>query len=106
MLQRESLLGVGGPADPMGLVYPVRYSDGDRFPEEARAIEQQVSFTDWRYPYPQFSMSLAYLDFHSAVTKMAEDLAGRLGNVPEWQPDWPIVRPDLPERLPAALPRL
>lgn len=106
MLQRERLLGIGGPADPMGLVYPVRYSDGDRFPEEARSVEQQVSFTDWRYPYRQFSESLAYLEFHTAVVKMAEYLAGRLDNVPQWQADWPVVRPGSPEPSPAALPRL
>ena len=106
MLQRERMLGIGGAADPMGLVYPVRYSDGDRFPEEARSVAQQISFTDWRYPYPQFSESLAYLDFHAAVVRMAEYLAGRLGNVPKWQADWPVVRPDSPESSPTMLPRL
>jgi TIR domain len=93
MLLREQLLGIGSPANPIGLVYPIVFSDGDSFPPETRRV-QQVCFKDWRVPYPHFRKSVQYVDFHWAVVRVAEDLAKRLPSCPIWRRDWPIAKID------------
>ncbi len=106
MLLRERALGIGGPANPIGLVYPIRFSDGDSFPPEAQRVQQEACFKDWRIPYPHFKESVKYLDFHQAVVRLAESLAERLQFCPTWQRDWPVARV---EEVPApilSLPRL
>jgi hypothetical protein len=106
MLLREQILGIGGSQDPMGLVYPIRFSDGDRFPAEARNVQQEMSFKEWRLPYRQFAESPKYLDFHQAVVELAERLAPRFDHPPPWQPHWPVERPDPQDSGPTGLPRL
>ena len=106
MLLREQILGIGGAQEPMGLVYPIRFSDGDRFPAQARNVQQEMIFKEWRYPYPQFTESVKYLDFHQAVVELAERLAPRFDDPPPWQPDWPSEWPEPPEPGPSGLPRL
>jgi hypothetical protein len=103
MLRRQELLRIDSSR---GLVYPIRFSDGDTFPPEARNVLQETSFKEWRLPYPQFAESQKYLDFHQAVVALAERLATRLANPPPWRPDWPILRPDPYELQFAQLPRL
>lgn len=106
ILDRERMLGLGGPNSARGLVYPIRFSDGDKFPIEAKNVLHEMSFKEWRLPYPQFAESQKYLDFHQAVVKLAERLAPRFDSPPPWQPDWPILRPDPIEPPPADIPRL
>lgn len=89
ILLRERALGIGGHTT--GLVYPIRFSDGDSFPPEAQRVQQEASFKDWRIPYPHFKESIRYLDFHQAVVRLAERLAERLPSCPAWQHDWPIA---------------
>lgn len=103
MLQREALLGID---ESRGLIYPIRFSDGDTFPLEAQNVQQETSFKEWRLPYPQFAESQKYLDFHQAVVGLAERLAARLTSPPPWRPDWPTLRPDPDEPRLAQLPRL
>jgi len=104
MRRREQVLRACGLQNP--LIYPIRFSDGDRFPPEARNVQQEVSFKDWRLPYPQFEGSPKYLDFHQAMIDLAERLAPRFDNPPAWQSDWPTELPNPQEPLPAKLPRL
>jgi TIR domain len=106
MLRRQELLGIGGPQAPGSLVYPIRFSDGDSFPPDARGIQQEMIFTPWRYPYPQFAQSPKYLDFHDAVVELAVRLTSRLEHSPPWQDDWPSEFPEPAAQRPAALPRL
>jgi hypothetical protein len=103
---REQVLGLGRGQRPLGLVYPIRYSDGARFPAEARHVQQEMIFKDWRYPDPQFAESQLYLGFHQAVVTLAERIAYRLDDSPPWDPDWPIMLPEPPEPTPTDLPRL
>lgn len=104
--RREQALGLGGPGNPLGLIYPIRFSDGDRFPAEARNIQHEMIFKDYRYPYPQFAESQKYLDFHRAVMEFAERLAQRFDDPPVWRADWPIELPEPSDPVPAGLPRL
>jgi hypothetical protein len=106
MVARERLLGIPGPQTTRGLIYPVVFADGDSFPLEARQVQARVDLTRFGFPYPQFSQTSAYLDFHTNVRAIAKDLAERLPLAPPWQENWPIRRPE-PFALPqAALPRL
>lgn len=103
---REDVLGLGGSERPLGLVYPIRYSDGARFPTEAQSIQQEMIFKKWRYPDRQFAESQLYLGFHKAVVKLAERVAERLDAAPPWDPAWPVVEPDPPDPDPTHIPRL
>jgi hypothetical protein len=108
MAARERVLDVGGAHRPSTrLVFPIRYSDGESFPDAAKEIEQDEIFKDFRYPYPQFRDSQKYLPFHDAVVDLAQRITTRLPNVPPWDPDWPTAFPDLPpDPGPSSLPRL
>jgi hypothetical protein len=104
MRARELMLRESGWTTP--LTYPIRYSDGDRFPVEARDLEQETCFKEYKFPYKQFAESQRYLDFHEAVSKLAERLAGRLDDPPPWRADWPVRRPEPVPAEPTLLPRL
>jgi hypothetical protein len=92
MLLREQALGIGGLSKLPGLIYPIRFSDGNSFPAEAQQVQQELSFKDWRFPYLHFKDSILYLDFHRAVVRLAENIAERLQLCPPWQSDWPVAR--------------
>jgi hypothetical protein len=107
MSLREDVVGIGGPSGLPGLVFPIRFSDGNSFPPEARRVQQELSFKAWRFPYLHFRDSPLYLDFHQAVIRLAEILAERLQLCPPWQRDWPIARHEEDIAVPAlSLPRL
>jgi hypothetical protein len=106
MIARERMLGIPGPQATQGLVYPVVFADGDTFPPEAQQVQKRVDLSRFGFPYPQFSETPAYLEFHAKVRAIAEDLAARLPLAPAWQGNWPIQRPQPLDPLRAALPRL
>lgn len=106
MRARERALGIPGPGRPRGLVYPVVYSDGESFPPEARAVQDRRDLSAFGFPYPQFSQTPAYLEFHATVRSIAAELAASLGDAPPWQAEWPIERPEPFERPTARIPRL
>ena len=101
MILRERMLNTD-----TGLIFPLTFSDGDKFPDSAKA-RQCRSMKTWAYPYAQFAESPAFLPFHDEVKTIAIELAARLDAVPEWSPEWPIERPDsVPSAFPAELPEL
>ena len=106
MLAREKSLGIPLGGQTRGLIYPVVYSDGDSFPEEARTVQSRFDLSEYGFPYEQFNRTDAYLEFHVKVKSIAIDLARRLGAAPSWQADWPVCRPEAFPSPPAALPRL
>jgi hypothetical protein len=101
---REELVGMASPAKPQGLIYPVIFCDSKNFPEYAHERRMQ-DLKRWNQPYPQFQNSLAYLDFHSAVERIAEELADLIDQAPQWQPNWPVEMPTPEPPLPPSLPR-
>jgi hypothetical protein len=106
MRAREQLLGIPAPGVTLGLIYPVVFADGDSFPADARVRQSRFDLSRFGFPYPQFSATPAYLDFHDTVQSIAREIAGRLAQTPPWQDGWPVQRPE-PFALPkAALPRL
>ena len=97
MLEREKALGLRPGGDP-GLVYPVVFSDGEHFPEEAKKMQYRTDLRDFAYPYPQFRTSEKYLNFHDRMVGIANDIKDRLARTPKWDGSWTEVRPE-PEPL-------
>jgi len=93
MSAREQEFGIKLDGLP-GLVYPVVYSDGDYFPEEAKRTQQKRDLQDYAYPYAQFKNSEKYLIFHDKVAEIAKDLEKWLRRIPDYSSDWQSVRPE------------
>lgn len=107
MRERERRLGLGNDQNPTLLVHPVRFADGEHFSEDAREV-QHIDFREWNVPRPMdaFQRTGPYEGFYQAVQELARTLAGRRDHVPEWEPDWPILRPDPVAGPPSSVPRL
>jgi TIR domain-containing protein len=105
MRARERLLGLASAERPQGLVYPILYSDSDNFPMAAKEISRW-DFKDLAMPEPVFQKSRAWIRFHWRVSELAEDLVRLLREVPEWQPDWPLIEQPEPVLMkPPPIPR-
>jgi TIR domain len=106
MILRERVLNMTTVETPGGLIYPLIFSDGKRFPDSAKKREGR-SMKSWSYPYEQFSNTPAYLDFHDEMRVVASELATRLESIPAWNARWPIERPEAGLAAePASLPAL
>ncbi|MCP2167244.1 TIR domain-containing protein [Goodfellowiella coeruleoviolacea] len=99
MQEREKMLGLASLSLPQGLIYPILYSDSENFPLDGRMISW-VDFKEFAHPDPPFQTTGMFVDFHREVTKLATDLVQLLKQVPEWQPDWPIVEEPKPVLIP------
>ena len=106
MLERQSRLAQAGHRLERGLVYPVVYSDGKHFHARAKETQYKWNLSAFTYPYPSFKESAAYLQFHDAVMLIAQEIEHHLGEVPDWQPDWPIVVPQPSPAARVGLPRI
>jgi hypothetical protein len=105
MAQREELVGMATLEKPQGLIYPVIFCDSKNFP--AYAHERRMrNLHRWSMHWPQFQDSLAYLDFHHEVALLAEELEEVIDQAPEWQPDWPVAKPEPGWLAPPKLPKL
>lgn len=105
MRAREQLLGLRTPERPWGLILPIRYHDGKRFPEETRGIQMR-DFTNFNVPAPAFQETRDYTDFIREVQSFAEEIAERLASVPQWQAGWPVELPDVSAPYHFGVPRL
>ena len=98
---REQALGLFDAGDPQGLVYPIRYADGDHFHPEARINHCRADFSKYNYPDESFRLTPKYLEFDDRVTDMAIELVARLQALPPWRSDFPVVEP--PALAPAVM---
>lgn len=104
MAERERLFGLNTAEQPHGLIYPILYSDSENFPDFVRGRAWR-DLKKWNRPDLVFQQTPGFIDFHDQVESIAIDLAKRLPRVPDWQPDWPVYRPDPVVRQPTPLPR-
>jgi hypothetical protein len=105
MAEREEVLGMCSSQIPEGLIYPVIFSDSRTFPTYAKKRRMR-NCRNWNQPYPQFQASMAYLQFHEELSRIAEELVDFIEQAPEWRADWPVSMPK-PEALPrVSFPRL
>jgi hypothetical protein len=73
------------------LIAPVRFYDGDYFPDEAKAV-QQADFRDFGSTVSSFWQCDRAEEFERTLLKaFAVSLAGVVKRAPAFQPDWPIV---------------
>ncbi len=99
---RELHLGL----DQGGLVYPVRYFDGDLFPEEAKRF-QSKDLRSYNCPEPVFAKTKKYVRLDALAQEICVELASRVERAPAWQDGWPVVAlPDAPAAPKVPLPRL
>jgi hypothetical protein len=92
--ERERQLGLFGPEHPLGLVYPIRYADGDHFHPEVQAAQCRIDFRSLNYPDEVFRSSPKYMAFDDQIQEMANELIPRLGSLPEWRNTFPVVEPE------------
>ncbi|ROP38194.1 TIR domain-containing protein [Saccharothrix texasensis] len=95
MLEREKVLGIANPGQPMGLIYPILYSDSDNFPPEGKERSWQ-NFKEFANPDPPYQETREFIHFHREVNRVAADLVELLHQVPPWRDDWPDVDPPDP----------
>lgn len=91
--RREQQLGRFSPQNPQGLVYPVRYADGEFFDPEAKQTQWKRDFSQLNYPDESFRDSAKYMEFDDLVKAMAQELVHHLVNLPPCRDDFPIVEP-------------
>ncbi|WP_216209210.1 TIR domain-containing protein [Amycolatopsis aidingensis] len=99
MCERERVLGLAGSDCPQGLIYPILYSDSNNFPEKG-TMRAWWDFKDVAMPEAVFQVSPGWSNFHEKVVRFAEDLSELLKQVPDWQPDWPVIRSPQPLLMP------
>lgn len=104
MARREEIVGMASLEKPQGLIYPVIFCDSKNFPKYALERRMQ-NFKAWNQPYQQFQNSMAYLDFHREVERIAIELVELIEQAPEWRPDWPVHTPVPDPPSPPTLPR-
>ena len=91
--KREAKLSLFSDEHPQGLVYPVRYAEGDSFHSDAQIAQCCKDFSRLNYPDEAFRQSVKYLEFDDLVKQMAEELLERLREIPRWRSNFPVVRP-------------
>jgi hypothetical protein len=95
MAAREQALGLASSDLTRGLIFPVLYADSQNFPEYGldRMWHDMKGLDN---PELMFQQTLDWLEFHKRMRRIATDIEQMLRQVPPWQPDWPIVRPEVP----------
>jgi len=107
MLAREKNFGFRTPQNPKGLIYPVKFFDGELFPEKAKRT-QHIDLEEWNNPYLNFKDTKRYDGFVRKMQEVAKEVAKLVPIAPPWQTDFPIVIPqqyEEPEGL-TELPKL
>jgi hypothetical protein len=91
MCLREKALRIApGRGEP--LVWPIRFADGDFFPDDAKKT-QHVDMAKWAWSEEAFRRTEGYHEFERAVRDFAERLGARLQRAPAWDAKWPVARP-------------
>jgi TIR domain len=97
--EREKQLGLIGPGRTQGLIYPIRYADGDHYHHDLQVTQCNMDFSSLNYPDEVFSRCPEYIQFDRLVQDMARELISLLKRLPAWQDNFPIV---LGETMPPA----
>ena len=104
MMKRHQVLGLGTDEQPQGLVYPVKYFDGQHFPAEEKS-KQMNDFVDFSCPFACYKDTSSYVEFNTRVQQLAMELADMIQRAPACQ-DWPVSIPTEAEPFAMEIPRL
>jgi len=72
-----------------GLTAPMRFQDGEHFPEEARNV-QWADFAPCTSTIPQFWASQRALELEDRLKEFGARVARIIGRAPKFRADWPI----------------
>ena len=72
-----------------GLIAPMRFGDGEFFPEEARTV-QWMDVAPYTSLLPAFWTSHRALELEDRLKELAKDVAKIVNSAPPFQ-DWPVV---------------
>lgn len=107
MLEREKALGIGSGQKQRGLVYPIVFSDGKHFHEDAPSRLVRKDLSNWNYEYASFERSDDYHDFRKHMKDVAIEMAIILEQIPESSDEFPLIeKPDVSSPVRAELPRV
>jgi hypothetical protein len=97
MRKRQEQLGLGKDNIP-GLIYPIRFFDGESFPREALSTQEDQDYTRFNsFPPGKATLrSRTYQQFEARIKKLSLDLEKRIQSVPPWSPNWPKVETPAP----------
>lgn len=100
MLKRQKQLGLGNGSKP-GLIYPIRFFDGESFPKQAVATAEDQDYTRFNsFPPGKSTLrSKTYQEFEARIKALSLVLVERVQNVPPWNPNWPKVKTSTPTQL-------
>jgi len=95
-LERERMTGM----QTHGLIAPMKFHDGEHFPEEARNV-QWADVAAYTATVPAFWTSQRAIELEDVLKQFAHDVARIIGNAPAFRRDWPVV-----EASPYSAPRI
>ena len=73
-----------------GLIAPMKFHDGEHFPEEARNV-QWTDVAPYTSSVPAFWTSQRAIELEDVLKVLARSVARMAGNAPPFEPDWPII---------------
>jgi len=73
-----------------GLIAPMRFHDGEHFPEDARSV-QWLDVAQYTSTVPAFLTSARAMDLEDLLKGFAEQIAHTIRGAPPFQADWPVV---------------
>lgn len=73
-----------------GLIAPMRFHDGEHFPEEARNV-QWTDVAPFASTVPAFWTSQRALELEDCLRTFAHSVATIANNAPPFEADWPII---------------
>jgi hypothetical protein len=85
-LEREKMVGV----PPHGLIAPIRFHDGEHFPDAARVV-QWTDVSQYTSSVPSFWNSQRAIELEDRLKSLAKSVQQMIQNAPAFRPDWPIV---------------
>ena len=105
MVRRMQYLKNEGKAMSTSLVFPIRYADGESFPQEARETQSR-DFSKWNSPFESFKNSPEHHKFYLEVNAMTCELVEMIKSAPPWDPNWPIDETPPVDSPPTGFPSL
>jgi hypothetical protein len=73
-----------------GLIAPLRFHDGEHFPEEAKAV-QWTDVAPYTSTVPTFWTSPRAIELEDVLKRFAGQVARMIQTAPQFEEDWPIV---------------